>query len=410
MAAALELARRPRYNASAITLIDCAELPNKNGASWDINRIVRADYAQPLYAALAEEALNLWRSTEWGQCGRYTESGLLMLGEKDASYIAEALALAKARSVEADVLEVAGGDEIIRVCQTGGQSGSWGYLNRKAGWANAEEVMAHAYEWLKGTYRVQIRHGKVDRLTTAVEEEQGHARVTGVILEGGEVIAADLTVIATGSYSPMILDMRGKAAASAELFAYFSLSDEEAERLQNMPAIINLSKGWFIVPPNNRVLKVARHGLGFSNIRSISHPMISDEALKGSIPCPSAIFEASVVREGLLACRQAVKEMIPWLADIEPTRTRIFWYTDTQNGNFIIDYHPQIAGLFVATGGSGHAFKFLPVLGRCIADRLEGTLNQAYADLWSWPALALASDEEVSKRAYIARGGVLREG
>ena len=44
--------------------------------------------------------------------------------------------------------------------------------------------------------------------------------------------------------------------------------------------------------------------------------------------------------------------------------TRLCWYTDSLDNSFLIDYVPGYSEtLFVASGGSGHGFKFLPVLG-----------------------------------------------
>ena len=40
--------------------------------------------------------------------------------------------------------------------------------------------------------------------------------------------------------------------------------------------------------------------------------------------------------------------------------------------------------LFIATGGSGHGFKFLPVLGNKIVDVLEGTAPIALQEKWKW--------------------------
>lgn len=45
------------------------------------------------------------------------------------------------------------------------------------------------------------------------------------------------------------------------------------------------------------------------------------------------------------------------------------WYTDSLDNSFIIDYVPDYNDtLFVASGGSGHGFKFLPVLGKVNID------------------------------------------
>ena len=58
-------------------------------------------------------------------------------------------------------------------------------------------------------------------------------------------------------------------------------------------------------------------------------------------------------------------------------------YSDSWDGNFYIDHVPGRAGLMVATGGSGHAFKFAPALGRLIADALEQKGN-AFNERFRW--------------------------
>lgn len=52
--------------------------------------------------------------------------------------------------------------------------------------------------------------------------------------------------------------------------------------------------------------------------------------------------------------------------------------------NFRICPYPETKNLFVATIGSNHGFKFLPVIGKYVADMLEGNLSQNLSDLWKW--------------------------
>ena len=56
---------------------------------------------------------------------------------------------------------------------------------------------------------------------------------------------------------------------------------------------------------------------------------------------------------------------------------------DTFDGDFFIAPDPDRAGLVVAAGDSGHAFKFAPVLGGVIADVVEGKPN-AWAPRFRW--------------------------
>jgi sarcosine oxidase / L-pipecolate oxidase len=66
----------------------------------------------------------------------------------------------------------------------------------------------------------------------------------------------------------------------------------------------------------------------------------------------------------------------PALCDAPLVYTRRCLYVDTPDGDFWIDRHPQRAGLTVASGDSGHGFKFAPILGGLIADAVEGKPNR----------------------------------
>ena len=56
----------------------------------------------------------------------------------------------------------------------------------------------------------------------------------------------------------------------------------------------------------------------------------------------------------------------------------------TPTHDFLITSHPHSEGLYVATGGSFHGWKFLPVIGDYIADMMHGRLEADYADRWAW--------------------------
>jgi sarcosine oxidase/L-pipecolate oxidase len=56
----------------------------------------------------------------------------------------------------------------------------------------------------------------------------------------------------------------------------------------------------------------------------------------------------------------------------------------TPTHDFLITPHPHCASLYIATGGSFHSWKFLPVIGEYVKDMLEGTLPEKYAERWHW--------------------------
>lgn len=61
------------------------------------------------------------------------------------------------------------------------------------------------------------------------------------------------------------------------------------------------------------------------------------------------------------------------------------------NGDFLVDFHPQLPDVLLVGGGSGHGFKHGPEVGRHAAGRL---LDTAKAE----PHFTLAAKAETEKR------------
>jgi sarcosine oxidase/L-pipecolate oxidase len=81
--------------------------------------------------------------------------------------------------------------------------------------------------------------------------------------------------------------------------------------------------------------------------------------------------------EALYDFKQFIDKNFSILGNCNITGTRLCWYTDSFDGNFFMCRVPQQSNLFLATGGSGHAFKFLPVLGTIMLDVLNGVKTEA---------------------------------
>jgi sarcosine oxidase len=113
----------------------------------------------------------------------------------------------------------------------------------------------------------------------------------------------------------------------------------------------SLSYG-FPMRPDNPGLKVARHGRGLETDpdRVLREVTAADEA---------------EVHEILI--RNLPDGNGPLLSG------RVCLYTNSPDGHFILDRHPQHANVSVACGFSGHGFKFASVIGEVLAEMaLEG--------------------------------------
>ena len=315
---ALELVKE---SGVVVTLVDRHYPPVPHAASVDSSRIVRADYADPYYSALAKEAQEVWRSdTELRRC--YHESGFRIMADlDDRRYLEQAAANVHAAvTVRGAIKE---------------------YTNPTGGWVDAEAAMRVLVSRMERCESIEFVKGDV------VGHSDGRT-----VLSDGRVLEADRTVLCTGAWQTTGHDV--PTLATGQAMAYITVDAEQEARLAKMPVTMHLSSGWFVLPPSNGEIKVARHATGYTrHVDGKSTPWM------GPIP-----------RDAEESLREGLRRFMPELATAPFSRTRLCWYSDTPTSDFLV-YAPS-SGPWVATGGSGHAFKFLPVLGRELLDTLLG--------------------------------------
>jgi sarcosine oxidase len=82
----------------------------------------------------------------------------------------------------------------------------------------------------------------------------------------------------------------------------------------------------------------------------------------------------------------------PALKGSPVVNSEVCQYTNTSNGDFLIDRHPEMDNVWLVGGGSGHGFKHGPMIGAYVAARLD---DGAAVD----PRFSLATKATVQKRA-----------
>ena len=93
--------------------------------------------------------------------------------------------------------------------------------------------------------------------------------------------------------------------------------------------------------------------------------------------------ERRIPADHIERCRTFLRDTFPDLAGAAVVGRRVCLYCDSFDGHFLIDRDPDRPGLVVAAGGSGHGFKFAPVLGGLIADVVEGA-EHPWAERFAW--------------------------
>ncbi|MEQ2005600.1 MAG: FAD-dependent oxidoreductase [Limisphaerales bacterium] len=347
LTAALEL----RARGWRVTVIDPGPVPTPTAASTDISKVVRMDYgADALWTGLGRESLTRW--AEWNrESGEslFHNDGFLVLSRapmQPGGFEFESFKLLTAQRERLGRLDSAA--VARRYPAWAADKYPDGYLNPTGGWAESGKVIA----WLAMKARREgvevFENCAFDRLL-----ENG-SRVVGAQAKDGREFRTDLTLLATGAWTPTLLpELADVMWATGQPVLHFRVANPvewQAPRFPVWAADIGRT-GWYGFPAlTDGTLKVANHGPG----RRV-HPDAPREVSPDDEP----------------RFRAFLGDTFPALADAPLIGTRLCLYCDTFDGNFWLDHHPQRPGLFVAAGDSGHAFKFAPVLGWLIADAVE---------------------------------------
>ena len=338
-----------------VVLVDRGPLPHPLAASTDISKAVRAAYgADEDYTALAERSIELWRkwNTEFGD-DVYHQTGVLFLRQRpmqpgDFEY--ESCKLFEKRGHKFERINSA--KLRGRFPAFNAERFQDGFLDSEAGYVESGRVVAALIESAK-SLGVELCNGQF----AALHEDDN--RVKGVVLQDRDRIGGDAVVVAVGAWTPYVLPFTRKFFRATG-HPVFHLKPDKPELFspQRFPffgADISTT-GYYGFPLNREgVVKIANHGPG--------REMSPDSPGR------------TVTPEEEEKLREFLANTIPPLTNAPIVYTRICLYCDTHDGDFWIAPDPERPGLIIATGDSGHGFKFAPLLGEIVADAVEGKSN-----------------------------------
>jgi sarcosine oxidase len=341
VAAALEL----RARGHEVVLVDPGPLPRPEAASTDISKVVRMDYGKDvLYTELMETAFPRWRAwnARWGG-PLYHETGFLLLSRTSidaGGFEGDSLATLTARGHRVERLDAMAIAKRFPAWSEGGYVD--GYFNPAAGWAASSAVIARMID---------------------------EARAAGVAVRTGEGLALDRRgpiVVAAGAWTPAIVPgLEDLMWPVAQPVFHLKPSDPKPFHADRFPvwAADIARTGWYGFPAgDDGIVKIANHGPG----RRVD---------------PDSPRTTTADDEDRL--RAFLREALPALVDAPIAASKTCLYCDSFDGHLWIGRDPARPDLVVASGGSGHGFKFAPVLGGLIADAVLGVPNR-FAPRFAW--------------------------
>jgi sarcosine oxidase len=325
-------------------------IPHALGSSHGYSRVIRMAYFEhPDYVPLLRRASELWRELEQaaGQT-LFHEVGGVYMGPPTGHVVAGATDAARRHGLAHEALSHAALAERFPQFKVPGDfTGVW---EPRAGFLLPEKVVAAQAE-------LALRNGADLRGREAVLDWSAGASGVTVRTNKGEY-HADKLLFCGGPWTGRIVrDLGVELVVTRQVLGWVWPRKPELFRLGLFPvwgieaADGSLSYG-FPMTGDNPGLKVARHGRG------------------------PATDPDNVVRDATAADEAEVHSILSRnLPDGDgPTLSvRICLYTMSPDEHFIIDRHPGHERVTVASGFSGHGFKFASVVGEVLADlALEG--------------------------------------
>ncbi|KAM5348623.1 hypothetical protein ACJ41O_008447 [Fusarium nematophilum] len=220
-------------------------------------------------------------------------------------------------------------------------------------------------------------------------------RTVGIRTKDGKIHDAKLVIMACGAYTPVLVpELDGLCEATAGSVAVFRIPKTSPlfKRLspENFPTWMfkmrdGAKGGLYGFPLDSEGhLKIGYRGTKYTN------PQVQPDGKERSVPVTrwtEGDKLTQIPKQAMDTIASFVAEYLPEVIQEvgDVAFTRACWYTDTFDNHFVIDHVPQQPGLMVVTGGSGHAFKFLPNIGDWVVDVIEGVKTERPAvKAWRW--------------------------
>jgi monomeric sarcosine oxidase len=219
-------------------------------------------------------------------------------------------------------------------------------------------------------------HGTVVHEHARIREIVLGARLPAVLLEDGRVFQADRVVVCAGAWAgslvPTLRDVANQRLTRPvrRVLAWMRSKDSTVEHaLRALPV-------WAVFADEGFVYGFPWNDEGVAGFKVAIHTW------RSAPDQDRRVNPEAVDRDLLDSDRAALESFVRrWFPDaaLELAEHRVCLYTNSTNGDFIVDRHPDDPNVVVATGFSGHGFKFAPAIGELASDLLIRDENQPSA-------------------------------
>jgi sarcosine oxidase len=321
---------------------DALDPPHTSGSTHGHSRIIREAYFEhPQYVPLVQRAYALWADLEAAAGTRLLQScGGLMIGRPDRTVVDGTLRAASEHRLP--VQTWAADDIRTRVPALAPDPDMVGVFEPRAGVLAPERAVGAMLDQARRAgARLFVSEPVRDWTSEAghvdVRSASRHVRARRLVLAAGPWLASMLG----GLTLPLVVER-------VVQYWYATAADDRFSPPRFPIFLLEAPDGRMLygLPDQGRGLKLAEHHGGRpTTADAIDRQVSADER---------DAFHAFASR---------------WLRDLPagPADASVCLYTNTPDGDFLLDWHPAAPGVFVCSACSGHGFKFAPAIGEAVA-------------------------------------------
>lgn len=333
-----------------VTLLDAWGPGNSRSSSGGESRVIRHSYNKAIYVDMVKRSLELWHEAneQWDRPLLHV-SGVLHMRRADSPYNLDGQGvLLTAANVPHELLSH---DELVKRYPQINMRGIVGAIYEPtAGYLLARracQAVVDAFLREGGEYITSYVH----------PGDIVGGRMSNIALSIGATLAADQFVFACGPWlKTMFPEVLGAhlRISRQEMFYFGTPADDHRYDAGSFPVWTDFGETiWYGIPGGEQ--------RGFK---------IADDA-HGPEHDPSTAGR-TVSAEGVKAAGDYLAYRFPGLKGAPLIESRVCQYTNTPDGDFIADRHPEADNTWLLGGGSGHGFKHGPALGEMVAAQVLG--------------------------------------
>ncbi|MDE2840464.1 MAG: N-methyl-L-tryptophan oxidase [Chloroflexota bacterium] len=324
------------------------DIPHDMGSSHGVTRVIRLTYFEhPSYVPLLARAYALWRELEQdaGEQLLYI-TGSIDAGAPDSFVVKGSIESCAEHDLTHDVLSSAElTQQFPGFALPPEMMGVW---QPDGGFLVPERCIVH-HVWQAQAAGAEVR-AREPVLDWQAKRDSVTVRTTRA------TYAADRLVFTAGAWSQSLLPtLGGNAVPERQVMGWFQPAQPELFAVERFPVFNCLV-------PEGHYYGFPIHGIPGFKIGKYHHLQQQTTAESVDRECHREDEEA------LRACTQ--RYLTGGMGATLALKTCMF--TNTPDGHFIMDHHPEHGNVVIAAGFSGHGFKFCSVVGEILADLALG--------------------------------------